>query len=126
MKLAFADAWRYVADPDAHDARQARRPARQGLPAIERAKLIDIRSARRISATATPASGGTVYLTAADASGMMVSFIQSNYMGFGSGVVVPAPASPCRTAASGFVLEPGHPNWSGRASGRTTRSSRAS
>jgi gamma-glutamyltranspeptidase/glutathione hydrolase len=37
----------------------------------------------------TRPQGGTIYLTAADESGMMVSFIQSNYMGFGSGVVVP-------------------------------------
>ena len=51
-----------------------------------------------------------MYLTAADASGMMVSFIQSNYMGFGSGVVVPGRASRCRTAAPASSLKPGHPN----------------
>src|SRR3546814_1858957 len=40
-------------------------------------------------AAGRPHAGGTIYLTAADESGMMISFIQSNYMGFGSGVVVP-------------------------------------
>ena len=44
---------------------------------------------------------GTVYLAAADAAGRMVSFIQSNYLGFGSGVVVPEPASRCKTGRSG-------------------------
>jgi gamma-glutamyltranspeptidase/glutathione hydrolase len=44
---------------------------------------------RKPFAAGKPPQGGTVYLTAADASGMMVSMIQSNYMGFGSGVVVP-------------------------------------
>ncbi len=50
-----------------------------------RAKLIDLKRAQDFSA-GNPATGGTIYLTAADESGMMVSFIQSNYMGFGSGV----------------------------------------
>jgi gamma-glutamyltranspeptidase/glutathione hydrolase len=49
-----------------------------------------------------------VYLTAADASGLMVSFIQSNYMGFGSGVVVDGISLQNRGAT--FVLEKGHPN----------------
>ena len=53
-----------------------------------RAKLIDMKRAQDFGA-GNPVKGGTIYLTAADESGMMVSFIQSNYMGFGSGVVVP-------------------------------------
>ena len=56
------------------------------------------------------ASPDTVYLTAADASGMMVSFIQSNFRGFGSGVVVPNTGISLQNRASGFVTEPGHPN----------------
>ena len=61
--------------------------------------LID-RDAQDFGAGA-PRHGGTVYLATADASGMMVSFIQSNYIGFGSGVVVPGTGLSCRTAARG-------------------------
>ncbi len=58
-----------------------------------------------------PATGpDTVYLTTADASGMMVSLIQSNYQGFGSGVVVPGTGISLQNRGSGFTLEPGHPN----------------
>jgi gamma-glutamyltranspeptidase/glutathione hydrolase len=58
----------------------------------------------------TPPRGGTVYLTAADANGMMVSLIQSNYSGFGSGVVVPGTGISLQNRGSGFVLQAGHPN----------------
>src|SRR5690606_14793807 len=54
--------------------------------------------------------GGTVYLTAADSSGMMVSFIQSNFKGFGSGVVVPGTGIALQNRGSGFNLRLGHPN----------------
>ncbi len=57
-----------------------------------------------------PPRGGTVYLGAADAGGMMVSLIQSNYMGFGSGVVVPGIGISLQNRGAGFTLEPGHPN----------------
>lgn len=56
------------------------------------------------------ASPDTVYLTAADAKGMMVSFIQSNYRGFGSGIVIPQTGISMQNRGSGFVLEKGHPN----------------
>ena len=59
---------------------------------------------------ALPASADTVYLSAADADGMMVSFIQSNYMGFGSGIVIPGTGISLQNRAAGFCLEPGHPN----------------
>jgi gamma-glutamyltranspeptidase/glutathione hydrolase len=52
----------------------------------------------------------TVYLTAADQNGMMVSLIQSNYMGFGAGVVVPGTGIALNNRGSGFVTTPGHPN----------------
>jgi gamma-glutamyltranspeptidase/glutathione hydrolase len=74
-----------------------------------RAALIDPRRAGDPGAGA-PAPGGTVYLTAADAEGRMVSFIQSNYMGFGSGVVVPATGVSLQNRGAGFTLEAGHPN----------------
>jgi gamma-glutamyltranspeptidase/glutathione hydrolase len=73
----------------------------------QRAKLIDPKRAQSFGA-GKPPQGGTVYLTAADASGMMVSFIQSNYMGFGSGVVCEGISLQNRAAT--FVLQPGHPN----------------
>ena len=106
IKLAFADAWRYVGDIDHMvDVKPQALLEREYLRA--RAKLIDLKRAQHFG-HGTPAKGGTVYLTAADASGMMVSFIQSNYMGFGSGVVVDGVSLQNRGAT--FVLEPGHPN----------------
>ena len=57
-----------------------------------------------------PYSEDTVYLTTADRSGMMVSFIQSNFMAFGSGVVIPGTGISMQNRGSGFVLDPAHPN----------------
>ena len=57
-----------------------------------------------------PGGHDTVYLTAADADGRMVSFIQSNYRGFGSGIVVPGTGIAMQNRGNGFTLEPGHPN----------------
>lgn len=57
-----------------------------------------------------PFDGDTVYLCTADASGMMVSYIQSNYMGFGSGIVIPGTGISMQNRGCGFTLEEGHPN----------------
>lgn len=57
-----------------------------------------------------PSSPDTVYLSAADASGMMVSFIQSNYYGFGSGIVVSDTGIALQNRGFGFSLDEGHPN----------------
>ncbi len=65
--------------------------------------------------TVLEASPDTVYLTTADASGMMVSMIQSNYRGFGSGIVIPGTGISMQNRGSGFVLEEGHPNQVGGA-----------
>ncbi len=86
IKAAFADAARYIADRDHMPF-----PPEQLLdPAYldQRAKEIDADKAKLWSA-GKPLQGGTVYLCAADAQGNMISYIQSNYTGFGSGVVVP-------------------------------------
>ncbi|CAB3851755.1 Glutathione hydrolase-like YwrD proenzyme [Achromobacter insuavis] len=107
MKLAFADLHQHVADP-----RHMRTDARALLdPAYlaERARLISMDRAA-VPVAGTPATGGTVYLTAADAAGTMVSFIQSNYHGFGSGVVVPGTGISLHNRGLNFVLTPGHAN----------------
>jgi gamma-glutamyltranspeptidase/glutathione hydrolase len=59
---------------------------------------------------ALPAGPDTVYLATADAAGMMVSFIQSNYQGFGSGIVIPETGIAMQNRGSGFSLNPDHPN----------------
>jgi len=74
----------------------------------QRAALIDRNRAK--PATAGTPSGGTVYLTAADAAGTMLSMIQSNYMGFGSGVVVPGTGISLQNRGADFVAAHGHPN----------------
>jgi gamma-glutamyltranspeptidase/glutathione hydrolase len=107
MKLAFADAHRYVSDPASADIDVNTLLEPDYL--AERAKLIDMTRAQDPS-YGVPQRGGTVYLTAADASGMMVSFIQSNYYGFGSGIVVPGTGISLQNRGAGFTLEKGHPN----------------
>ncbi|MFA8386294.1 MAG: gamma-glutamyltransferase family protein [Pelagibaca sp.] len=108
IKLAFADLNAFVAD-------------RRYMTDVTPDHLIDpgylATRARLISRDRTqnhgpgaPRNGGTVYLTTADASGMMVSFIQSNYAGFGSGVVVPGTGISLQNRGAGFTLEKGHPN----------------
>lgn len=106
LKLAFADALAYIADVDHMGVRPDQLLDRNYLQA--RAALIDPNRAQPAGA-GTP-SGGTVYLTAADASGMMVSMIQSNYMGFGSGVVVPGTGIALQNRGFDFVVTQGHPN----------------
>ena len=107
MKLAFADIYEYVADSDAMRVTPAQMLDRDYLKS--RAKLIDMKKAQDLK-FGTPPTGGTVYLTAADASGMMVSYIQSNYAGFGSGVVVDGTGISLQNRGYGFVLKPGHAN----------------
>jgi gamma-glutamyltranspeptidase/glutathione hydrolase len=107
MKLAFADVRRFVADPRFMEITPADMLDRHYLAG--RAALIDPRKAQDFG-PGTPGPGGTIYLGAADASGMMVSLIQSNYMGFGSGIVVPGTGIALQNRAAGFVTAKGHPN----------------
>lgn len=107
MKLAFADAYAYVADPRAMTVTPEQMLDRDYL--AQRAKLIDFARAQPFAAGRPPA-GGTIYLAAADRGGTMVSFIQSNYMGFGSGVVVPGYGISLQNRGCGFALDAAHPN----------------
>ncbi len=107
MKLAFADLYRHVADPGGMEFACERLLDDAYLAG--RAKLIDRQRAQPFE-PGNPVRGGTIYLTAADERGMMVSFIQSNFMGFGSGVVVPGWGVSMQNRGHGFSLVPGSPN----------------
>ena len=107
MKLAFADVYRYVSEGASMEVTPAQMLDDGYL--ASRAKLIDPKRAQNFGA-GNPVRGGTIYLTAADESGMMVSFIQSNYMGFGSGVVVPGYGLSMQNRGHGFSLSPQSPN----------------
>jgi gamma-glutamyltranspeptidase/glutathione hydrolase len=106
VKLAFADAQAYVADADYMPFPAEHLLDKEYLR--QRAAFIDRGWAK--PATAGAPTGGTVYLTAADAAGMMVSMIQSNYMGFGSGVVVPGTGISLQNRGADFAAVQGHPN----------------
>ncbi len=107
MKLAFADVYRYVSEPGSMEF--APEALLDDAYLAGRARLIDPGRAHNFGA-GSPVRGGTIYLTAADESGMMVSFIQSNYMGFGSGVVVPGYGLSMQNRGHGFSLDAASPN----------------
>ena len=104
MKLAFADVYKYVAEPSS----MAVTPEQMLDDAYlaSRAKLIDMKKAQDFGA-GNPVKGGTIYLSTADEDGMMVSFIQSNYMGFGSGCVEPEFGISLQNRGHAFSLDPG-------------------
>ena len=111
MKLAFADVYRHVAEPAHMQVSVAQMLDPAYLAA--RARLINPHRAQAF-ASGLPGDvhrrGGTIYLSAADEGGMMVSFIQSNYMGFGSGVVVPEFGLSLQNRGHGFNLDPASAN----------------
>ncbi len=107
IKLAFADVYAQVGDPAAMRVGTAQMLAPDYLRA--RAGLID-RSRAQAFGPGSLERGGTIYLATADAGGMMVSLIQSNYMGFGSGIVVPGFGVSLQNRGYGFSLDPRHPN----------------
>jgi gamma-glutamyltranspeptidase / glutathione hydrolase len=104
MKLAFADVYRYVSEPSSMEVTPAQMLDDAYL--ASRARLIDMKKAQDFGA-GNPVKGGTIYLTAADENGMMVSFIQSNYMGFGSGCVEPGFGISLQNRGHGFGLAAG-------------------
>ncbi|HEX4985753.1 MAG TPA: gamma-glutamyltransferase family protein [Burkholderiales bacterium] len=106
MKLGFVDTYHHVADPRAMRVR----PSDLLDPEYLKMRARLIRRDRASEPVAGLPPSGTIYLSAADAGGMMVSYIQSNYMGFGSGVVVPGTGISLQNRGSGFSLAPGHPN----------------
>lgn len=107
MKLAFAEVHARVADP----AYMQEDPLHFLQPEYlaSRAKQIDPHRAQTFG-PGDIARGGTVYLTATDDEGRMVSFIQSNYMGFGSGIVIPDTGISLQNRGCGFSLDEQHPN----------------
>ncbi|HET7578293.1 MAG TPA: gamma-glutamyltransferase family protein [Bacillales bacterium] len=106
LKLAFADGKKYIAD------------SRHMSENIEGLLSDTYTDARRqligenalTPEAGKPPKGGTVYLAAADGEGNMVSFIQSNYMGFGSGVVVPGTGISLQNRGHNFSFDPSHDN----------------
>jgi gamma-glutamyltranspeptidase/glutathione hydrolase len=107
MKIAIRAAADHFADADA----MRTTPAELLDPAnLRRAAATIGKSAAALPPVSLPTSQDTVYLCTADASGMMVSFIQSNFMGFGSGIVIPGTGIAMQNRGSGFTLKPGHPN----------------
>jgi gamma-glutamyltranspeptidase/glutathione hydrolase len=108
-KLAFADRAALIADPAASRDPVARLLAPEY--AAQRRKLIDPdRAAKAVDAGAVFNEGDTIYLTVADPDGMMVSLIQSNYRGMGSGMAPPGLGFILQDRGEQFVLKAGHAN----------------
>ena len=108
-KLAYADLDRFVGDADHLDM-----PAEQLLTdefiAERRSHMNPTRAQERVDPGPARTKSETVYLTVADAEGNMVSFINSNYDYFGSGIVVPGTGFVLHNRGAGFTLTPGLPN----------------
>lgn len=107
MKIAFSEISRHLADPRFMEIR----PDTLLAPAFLDARAAEVRlDAAQAYESRVAIDHGTVYLCAADARGMMVSYIQSNYMGFGSGIVPAGTGISMQNRGACFVLTPGHPN----------------
>ncbi|MDQ3127991.1 MAG: gamma-glutamyltransferase [Chloroflexota bacterium] len=107
-KLAMADRDRWLTDAAFLDIPVERLLAKDY--AAELAGRIDPERAARPPAATNPPGGGTIYLATVDAEGNAVSLIESNYMGFGSGVVDPDTGIHYQNRGSYFSLDPMHPN----------------
>lgn len=106
IKLSFADARAFVTEPAAMQVK-AEELLKESY-AKQRAAWIQEKAIS--PEPGDPIRGGTVYLCAADEEGTMISYIQSNYMGFGSGLVVPGTGIALHNRGNNFSLEKGHPN----------------
>ena len=106
VKLAFVDGLKHIGEPGHMQVSVA--DLLSDAYADERRNLIG--DTALMPMPGTPPKGGTVYLSTADAEGNMVSLIQSNYMGFGSGMVVPGTGIGLHNRGNNFTLEPGQPN----------------
>jgi len=107
-KLAMADRDAHLTDPESADVPVERLLDKDHAATL--AGLIDPRRASVPKASTNPPGGGTAYLAAVDAEGNAVSLIQSNYLGFGSGVVDPETGVHYQNRGSYFSLDPDHPN----------------
>lgn len=106
MKLGMTDGVRFITDPDSLSVPVESFLAEEYL--ARRRSLIGERACR--PEPGMPQRGGTVYLATADHEGNMVSWIQSNFEGFGSGLVVPGTGIALQNRGYAFSLQPDHPN----------------
>lgn len=106
LKLAFSDGLKYITDIDRMQVRVA--DLLSAGYAAERRRLIG--ETAILPEPGSPHGGGTVYLATADGEGNMVSFIQSNYFGFGSGMVIPGTGIAMQNRGYCFSCDPGHHN----------------
>lgn len=106
LKLAYIDGKKYIADPRYMSVKAA--DLLSDGYAAERRKLIG--ATALTPEPGRPAAGGTVYLCATDGDGNMISYIQSNYQGFGSGLVVPGTGISLQNRGANFNLDPASEN----------------
>ena len=108
-KLAYADLARYVGDPD-HLTAPPTALLADDFIAQRRALLDTARAADRVEAGQAQTHSETIYFTVADSAGNMISFINSQYDAFGSGVVVPGTGFSLQNRGAGFTMTEGLPN----------------
>ena len=106
IKMAFADAFRYVTDP----ADMTVTPSQLLDPGFGAARAREMTDRSQVWTHRIPPKSGTVYLCCADSEGNMVSFIQSNYNGFGSGIVIEGTGIALQNRGSDFSLDPQRAN----------------